>query len=118
MSARHKQECSVPPVLVALDPVVQAFASELRARLRHRIRRIVLFGSRARGEARDDSDYDILVVVDQRSPEVRPLILEIETALLDDYGALVATVLRTEAEWDRAQGLPLARNVALEGITV
>lgn len=108
----------MPPVPVALDPVIQAFASELRARLHHRIRRIVLFGSRARGEARDDSDYDILVVVDQRSPEVRPLILEIETALLDNYGALVATVLRTQEEWDRAQGLPLARNVALEGITV
>lgn len=108
----------MPPVPVALDPVIQVFASELRARLRHRIRQIVLFGSRARGEARDDSDYDILVVVDQRSPEVRPLILEIETALLDNYGALVATVLRTEEEWDRAQGLPLACNVALEGITV
>ena len=26
--------------------------------------RIILFGSRARGDARDDSDYDILVVVD------------------------------------------------------
>src|SRR5574337_2040439 len=101
MSARHKQECTMPLAPVALDPVVQAFASELRTRLRHRIRRIVLCGSRARGQARDDSDYDILVVVDRRSPEVRPLILEIETSLLENYGALVATVLRTEEEWDR-----------------
>lgn len=108
----------MPPVPVALDPVVQAFASELRARLRHHIRQIVLFGSRARGEARDDSDYDILVVVDRRSPKVRPLIHEIEVALLDNYGALVATVLRTEEKWHRAQGMPLARNVALEGITL
>ena len=28
-----------------------------------RIERIILFGSRARGEARPDSDYDILIVV-------------------------------------------------------
>jgi hypothetical protein len=29
--------------------------------------RIYLFGSRARGDARDDSDYDLLVVVRERS---------------------------------------------------
>ena len=27
--------------------------------------RIVLFGSRARGDARDDSDYDLLVIVEE-----------------------------------------------------
>ncbi|OGN87654.1 MAG: hypothetical protein A2X23_09940 [Chloroflexi bacterium GWC2_73_18] len=27
--------------------------------------RIILFGSRARGDARDDSDYDILVILDE-----------------------------------------------------
>jgi predicted nucleotidyltransferase len=32
---------------------------------------IYLFGSRARGDARDDSDYDLLVVVPDDAPEVR-----------------------------------------------
>lgn len=32
-----------------------------------RVRRILLFGSRARGEARPDSDRDFLVVVDRES---------------------------------------------------
>jgi predicted nucleotidyltransferase len=30
---------------------------------RHAVRRMILFGSQARGDARPDSDYDILVLV-------------------------------------------------------
>lgn len=34
----------------------------------YRVRRILLFGSRARGEARPDSDWDFFVVTDQEPP--------------------------------------------------
>jgi len=98
------------------DPVVQAFATALRLRLGPRLRQILLFGSRARGDAQDSSDYDMLVVVDSRTPELRAVILEVESQLMERYGALVATVLRSEAEWQQAQGLPLARNIAREGV--
>jgi predicted nucleotidyltransferase len=33
------------------------------------VRRIILFGSRARGDARPDSDFDLLVVVRNLAPE-------------------------------------------------
>lgn len=32
-------------------------------------RRIILFGSRARGDARTDSDYDLVVVFDDNTPD-------------------------------------------------
>jgi len=44
-----------------LDPVVAYF----------RPRRVILFGSRARGEAGPDSDVDLLVVVDDDTPAER-----------------------------------------------
>jgi predicted nucleotidyltransferase len=49
--------------MVADDEIVNA-ATRLRTRLRHElpIHRIVLFGSRARGEAHADSDIDLIVV--------------------------------------------------------
>ena len=34
-----------------------------------RVRRVILFGSRARGDARPDSDYDLLVVMGDLSKE-------------------------------------------------
>lgn len=99
-----------------MDQLLKEFAAELRQRLGSRVRRILLFGSRARGDAREGSDYDMLVVVDHRTPEVRSVILDIESGLMDRYGTLLATVLRSEDEWQRTQGFPLACNIAREGI--
>ena len=107
------QGSSIPP---QRDPVVQAFAMALRQRLGSHLQQILLFGSRARGDAHDGSDYDMLVVVDRRTPELRAMILEVESQLMEHYGALVATVLRSEAEWQQTQGFPLARNIAREGV--
>ena len=100
------------------DQVVREFAGELRGRLGSSVRRIFLFGSRAREDSREDSDYDMLVVVDRRTPEVRSIILEIESNLMNRYGVLVATILRSEEEWLRSQGFPLALNVAREGVSL
>jgi predicted nucleotidyltransferase len=101
-----------------VDPIGKEFAAALRQRLGSSIRQVLLFGSRARGDAREDSDYDMLVVVDKRTPDVRATILDIETRLMDRHGVLVATVLRSEEEWQRAQGFPLGRNVAREGVAL
>ena len=100
------------------DQVVREFVGELRGRLGSSVRRIFLFGSRAREDSREDSDYDMLVVVDRRTPEVRSIILEIESNLMNRYGVLVATILRSEEEWLRSQGFPLVLNVAREGVSL
>jgi predicted nucleotidyltransferase len=100
------------------DPVARAFAQRLRHRLGGRIREVRLFGSRARGDARESSDYDMLVVVDQRTPEIRSEILDIEVDLLDEYDVLVTSVLRSEAEWRAGEIYSFARNIAREGIAL
>lgn len=43
------------------DPVLTRFRAAVREIYGERLERVVLFGSRARGEARPDSDYDIAV---------------------------------------------------------
>jgi predicted nucleotidyltransferase len=47
--------------IVTTDPVLQAFRAALHEIYGAQLDRIVLFGSRARGEARSDSDYDVAV---------------------------------------------------------
>ena len=44
-----------------LDPIVTYFKPQ----------RVILFGSRARGEATRDSDIDLLVIVDDDTPPFR-----------------------------------------------
>jgi uncharacterized protein len=43
------------------DPAIARFRAAVLGICGERIERVVLFGSRARGEARPDSDYDIAV---------------------------------------------------------
>jgi predicted nucleotidyltransferase len=60
-----------PDPLVGLpnDPLIDAVASDLRALYGPRLASLLVFGSRARGDAEEESDLDLLVVLDeQESP--------------------------------------------------
>jgi len=47
-----------------LDPVLVRLKKELTALYGARLKQILLYGSRARGDHREDSDYDVLVVLE------------------------------------------------------
>jgi predicted nucleotidyltransferase len=63
-----------------LPPFVEAalrrFCVVLAARFGARLREVVLFGSYARGEAHDESDVDVLVVVDALTERERREVLD------------------------------------------
>lgn len=62
-----RQDPAIPAYGSGLDAfeLVRKVAEELRAMYGRRLRGVVLFGSRARGDAHPDSDVDVLVVLDQ-----------------------------------------------------
>ena len=68
-----------------MRPDVQAaadrFALELRARFGARLREVVLVGSHARGEAREESDVDLLVVVDELTEAERRDVFDLAYAI-------------------------------------
>ena len=92
------------------------YAERIRAKLGPEVKRIILFGSRARGDAAEGSDYDCIVVVKRRTPRMREAILDADTEMLDRYDQLFAALLYSEEEWQRCQKFPLAWNVKKEGI--
>ncbi len=51
--------------------VTLRFKERLRAALGERLLRVLVFGSRARGVAREDSDLDVAVFVDHADPLTR-----------------------------------------------
>jgi predicted nucleotidyltransferase len=51
------------PASLLDDPILNRFASQVRRVYGERLERIVLFGSRARGDHKPDSDYDIAVFI-------------------------------------------------------
>jgi predicted nucleotidyltransferase len=74
------------------DPVMRRFRAALDALYGARLERAVLFGSRARGDARSESDYDVAVFLRDFSSlweELQPL-GAITTAILLDTDAVIS----------------------------
>jgi uncharacterized protein len=73
------------------DPILKRFRSALYEIYGDRLERVVLFGSRARGDARKDSDYDIAVFIQDLGPlsSELDLLADIETDILYDTGAVI-----------------------------
>ena len=98
------------------NQVVKRFRAALIDLYGDRLERVVLFGSRARGEAREDSDYDIAVFIKDLGPfwdEVDRLV-DVETDLLYDTGAVIKSMPdRAGAYHDRPS---LMREIRREGV--
>src|SRR5215469_5451775 len=92
------------PATVIDDPILKRFRAALDALYGDRIERVVLYGSRARGDHRDDSDYDVAVFLHNlrdRRDEVRRMV-PVVVDIIDATGAVIhATPYRAGAYDDR-----------------
>ncbi len=97
----------VPPELLA--PVVAFFNP----------RRVILFGSHARGDARPDSDIDLLVVVDDDTPAEK-VTLRAGAASRRGYRNPADVIPVREATFQRKARIPgtLSRAAAREGVVI
>ena len=75
----------------ASDPILERFRTALASIYGDRLERVVLFGSRARGDARADSDYDVAMFLKdftdrwQEVDRMVPLVTEI----VEETGAVI-----------------------------
>lgn len=79
----------------------------------------VLYGSQARGDARDDSDFDVLVVLPDNGPKsFAQRKIEIFDHLYDielDTGVTISPLIVLRSFWERMR-TPFTINIANEGI--
>ena len=107
-------ELDLPPIIDLRD--------HLLSRLSDVIQRIVMYGSYARGEAGEDSDVDILVVVKEATPAIVEETRTVRYEVMEQYQyhPLLSLLVMSDKDW---QGLSkrsagLKHNIEQEGITI
>ena len=98
------------------NSIITTIKQRLHEVLGDRIQKIILFGSRSRGDAEEDSDYDVLLLVDKRTREIESQVDNIAYEMLDDYGAVVIIFVFEMETFERETQEPLFCNIRREGV--
>ncbi|NJL59867.1 MAG: nucleotidyltransferase domain-containing protein [Desulfobacteraceae bacterium] len=104
--------------MIQNDRVLDIFVTQLKNGLGDNLRKIILFGYRARKDDRPESDYDCMAVVKNISPKLNDVIDEIAAEFLYEYNAVFSVFPVSETRYDTEICNPLFMNVKKEGITL
>lgn len=80
---------------------------------------VILFGSRARGDFNEESDWDILILSDKADKERREGIFR--KALLETemkYSICIGLLVRSREKWDELEVTDIHQNIDEEGIVI
>ena len=105
-----------------LSPEDEDVARELRGRLLAfvKVEEFWVYGSRARGDATDDSDFDVYLVVDNLTRTLRQRIDEVVWEVGFERDRVIAAIVVTREQIERGPfgANPLLRVIEREGIQV
>jgi len=83
--------------------------------------KVILFGSQARGDAREDSDWDLLIVLNKKgkvSSEEDTTYGYPFDKIGWKFGIAINTLLYSTEEWEKRKITPFYKNVEREGIEI
>ncbi len=101
---------------IVKDPVVRYFSQRIREDIGNHVEEIILFGSRARGDATPGSDYDSVGVPDDKSGDRAAGIRGIEVEILNRFDVPAGCIIWNHEEWNRKKRFSIGRNILVEGI--
>ena len=99
---------------------LDVYRQALRERFPDLIEDIIIFGSKARGDAGPDSDVDVLVILREGERETKKEVRRLGHDLAVLSEAVPSIMVYTKAEWvERGQnGSPFYRAVMRDGVQV
>ena len=105
-----------------VSSIVYRFSQEVKRMLGESLRRIIVYGSYARGDYHENSDVDIMILVKMSDEEIRALKNDIYDLAFDvemNTGIQLSPIIKNEAQYEYwVDTLPFYRNVRDEGVIV
>ena len=94
------------------------YTSYLRNRFGPRLRDLRLFGSRARGEGHEDSDLDVLAIVDDLSTCERREVWEFTGDIMTEHDVIVGGLTMSTTDWHdlRARERRIVTEIHRDGV--
>lgn len=101
---------------------LQEFSNRIRSLMGNSIRKIIVYGSYARGDYNSESDVDIMILTSLSDNEIRSIeneAYDIAFDFLMDYGINISVIIKNEIEFNYWLGaLPFYNNVRDEGVVI
>jgi predicted nucleotidyltransferase len=86
------------------------------------IKRVIAFGSRIRGQEQEGSDLDLLILLDQKSPELERKIEDVAYKVMwdHDFKPIISIKVFTDAHYQKflREGFSFYRNIEREGVSL
>ena len=95
---------------------VNEFVRRVKEKYEDKIDSIILFGSVARGEAKEDSDIDVLIVVKKEDFRLRRVLIGIAFDILLETGNDISVKVLSKNEFEGRGNFSFLRNIVLEGV--
>ena len=106
---------------------ISELEKEMLTKCREAIQRIdpsaevILYGSRARGDAESESDYDLLILTDGEASLEKEDILRRQIYPIElETGAVLTVILISRKDWSLPlyEAMPLYQNIRREGVVL
>lgn len=99
--------------------LLQTAETELRKIFNDKLKKIILFGSYSRGDYDDESDVDVMVLIDSNPKGYDDIILDVEVDLSIAYDIVLTIFVENEAEYqDGKLYKPFLEAIEQEGIEI
>lgn len=107
---------------ISVRDLIYEFAKDMKQLFGKDISRIVVYGSYARGDYKENSDVDIMILVSLPEDSIRRYIDQVSDCAFEylvKYGIDISPVIKNEEHFNYwVDNLPYYRNVRDEGVVV
>ena len=106
------------PAEIVNDPILKRFCAALGEMYGQRLERVVLFGSRARGDAHEDSDYDVAVFLRDMADQFAEMdrLADLSTKIIVEEDGPFIHAMPYRAGSYNDERMPLMHEIRADGI--